>query len=171
MSTLVTGRNEVVAKVMFLLVSVILSTAGVSSRENPPARRPPWQGDPPAGSSPGKEVLRKGDPPWHTVNERPIRILLECIVVMAILWQVWISPYLDDLRNNHHQACLNEYMDQEQWQFFQFHAVFGKIWQNCMLALPPPPPRGLAILDPPLRRSASVWFMHRRWSIQAREWI
>ena len=37
-------------------------------------------------------------------------------------------------------------------KFFQFHAVFGKIWQNCMLAAPPgelaPHPRG--ILDPPL---------------------
>ena len=33
-------------------------------------------------------------------------------------------------------------------KFFQFHAVFGKIWQNHMLAPPPPlgelasPPRG-----------------------------
>ena len=31
-------------------------------------------------------------------------------------------------------------------KFFQFHAVFGKIWQNLMLAPPPgelaPPPRG-----------------------------
>ena len=39
-------------------------------------------------------------------------------------------------------------------KFFQFHAVFGKIWQNCMLA--PTPPRGVGppllgeILDPPL---------------------
>ena len=37
--------------------------------------------------------------------------------------------------------------------FFQFHAVFGKIWQNHMLA--PPPPEGWRphlgeILDPPL---------------------
>ena len=34
----------------------------------------------------------------------------------------------------------------------QFHAVFGKIWQNCMLEPPPenwPPPLG-EILDPPL---------------------
>ena len=30
-----------------------------------------------------------------------------------------------------------------QWsKFFQFHALFGKIWQNRMLA--PPPPRELA---------------------------
>ena len=39
-------------------------------------------------------------------------------------------------------------------KFFRFHAVFGKIWQNRMLA-PPPPPGELApppgeILDPPL---------------------
>ena len=39
-------------------------------------------------------------------------------------------------------------------KFFQFHAVFGKIWQNHMLA---PPPRGSwrpllgKILDPPLK--------------------
>ena len=36
-------------------------------------------------------------------------------------------------------------------KFFQFHAVFGEIWQNCLLS----PPGGLAphlgeILDPPL---------------------
>ena len=38
--------------------------------------------------------------------------------------------------------------DAHPWgsKFFQFHAVFGKIWQNRMLAPPPeelaPPPRG-----------------------------
>ena len=75
------------AKVMFLQASVILSTGGFSSRENtppgretprqenppqdenPPARRPPWEENPPGG-----------DPP-DTVNERPVRILLECILV------------------------------------------------------------------------------------------
>ena len=40
-------------------------------------------------------------------------------------------------------------------KFFRFHAVFGKMWQNCMLA---PPPGELAppgeILDPPL---AQLW--------------
>ena len=62
----VTGRNEVVAKVMFLQVSVILSTGGVSgeppgpgrpprTKQNPPGPRrtpptrqtPPDQGEPP----------------------------------------------------------------------------------------------------------------------------
>ena len=54
----ITGRNEVVAKAIFLHLFVILFTGGVSSRENPRqgdpqagrthlARRAPWQGDPP----------------------------------------------------------------------------------------------------------------------------
>ena len=75
---IITGRNEVVAKVMFLLVSVILSTrwgsvsvhAGIPppAKETPPAkeipllrrppRRPPCQGDPPT-----KETPHQGDPP------------------------------------------------------------------------------------------------------------
>ena len=49
----VTGRNEVVAKVMFLQVSVIHSVL----RRTPP----PQQGEPP----PGREnPPRQGDPPW-----------------------------------------------------------------------------------------------------------
>ena len=102
--TIITGRNEVVAKVMFLQLCVILFTGGVSGRENPTpgretplARRPPGQGDPPeppqAGRTPpGRETpTGQGDPPGrktpragtlrHTVNERPVRILLECILV------------------------------------------------------------------------------------------
>ena len=86
-----TGRNEVVAKVMFLLVSVILSTGGVSGRENPLARRPPWagrpprQGDPPGqGDPPARRTPPPGGPPRHTVNERPVRILLECILVVFL---------------------------------------------------------------------------------------
>ena len=41
-------------------------------RENPPAGRTPRQGDPPC----------KENPPRHTVNEWPVRILLECILVL-----------------------------------------------------------------------------------------
>ena len=52
-----TGRNEVVAKVMFLLVSVILSTGGYLAGRTPrqgdhPAGRPPWQGGPPGRRPP-----------------------------------------------------------------------------------------------------------------------
>ena len=60
-----TGRNEVVAKVIFLHPAVILFTGGegglCQGEPHPP---------PPAGSR-----LQ------HTINERPVRILLECILV------------------------------------------------------------------------------------------
>ena len=49
-----TGRNEVVAKVMFLQVSVILSTRGGLQRT------PPDQGEPPG---PGRPPPDQGDPP------------------------------------------------------------------------------------------------------------
>ena len=53
---LITGRNEVVAKVMFLLVSVILSTGGGLWQGEPP-----WQGDPPGKENPSQQ----GEPPWQ----------------------------------------------------------------------------------------------------------
>ena len=56
-------------------------------RETPLAGRPPWQGDPPGRETPlaGTTPSRQGDtPPRHTVNERPVRILLECILVIQI---------------------------------------------------------------------------------------
>ena len=50
------------------------------TRENPPGprRHPPDQGEPPPGPCrppPGRRLQ-------HTVNERPVRILLECILVV-----------------------------------------------------------------------------------------
>ena len=132
--TLITGRNEVVAKVIFLHLSVILFTGGGLPQcmlgchhplpRRPPAKETPYQGDPPAketplprrppcqGDSPegGTPSLPRetpspcqGDPPRrrhppgrrqppgkqtpaarHTVNERPVRILLECIFVVSV---------------------------------------------------------------------------------------
>ena len=92
--TIVTGRNEVVAKVMFLHVSVILSTGGVlqAGRGPPGPGRPPLAGrtPPPLGESPlaGRTPPPRGPgrpPPGrrlqNTVYERPVRILLECILV------------------------------------------------------------------------------------------
>ena len=64
--TITTGRNEVVAKVMFLLVSVILLT-GEGGSGIPPSS-PQEGGTPPP-------------PPRDTVNELPVRILLESILV------------------------------------------------------------------------------------------
>ena len=76
----ITGRNEVVAKVMFLLVSDILLTGGGLPQcmlgYPPRPGRPPWdQGDPPGPGRPPGSRLR------HTVNEQPVCILLECILV------------------------------------------------------------------------------------------
>ena len=74
----ITGRNEVVAKVMFLQVSVCPQGGRVSAPVHAGMPDPPWdqadtppdQADPPPGSR-----LQ------HTVYERPVRILLECILV------------------------------------------------------------------------------------------
>ena len=62
--TIFTRRNEVVAKVIFLHLSVILFTGGVASvHAGMPTPTP-------------RSRLR------HTVYERPVRILLECILVL-----------------------------------------------------------------------------------------
>ena len=84
MKCIFTGRNEVVAKVMFLHVSVILLTRGGVSGEPPrPRRTPPGPGRPPRdqGEPPPGRTLQ------HTVNERLVRILLECIVVVNRNWR------------------------------------------------------------------------------------
>ena len=107
---IITGRNEVVAKVMFLVVSVILFTGVVSasvhagiphlppSRHPPGSRHPPWEqtlpgADTPRGDTPweqtppgaddppgSRQPLLVANTPRHTVNELPVRILLECIL-------------------------------------------------------------------------------------------
>ena len=88
------------AKVMFLQASVILSTAGSPAGRTPLARRPPsretplgadtpwyqtpWEQTPPQEQKPlGADPL--GSRLQHMVNERPIRILLECILVWSCI--------------------------------------------------------------------------------------
>ena len=112
----VTGRNEVVAKVMFLLVSVILLTEGgflpqcmlgyqppgadtiPQNRHTPRADTPTWSRHPPrsrhppgADTSPEQTSPPGADTPGsrlrHTVNERSVRILLECILVFFSLFK------------------------------------------------------------------------------------
>ena len=89
---IITGRNEVVAKVIFLHLSVILFTGGgVSASVHagippPPGSRPPWEQTPPGSRHPpGADPPGSRHPPrsrlQHTVYERPVRILLECILV------------------------------------------------------------------------------------------
>ena len=81
----ITGRNEVVAKVIFLHPSVIHSVHGgvclsacwdTTPREQtpPPSRHTPPRSRPPL---PGSRLQ-------HTVYERPVRILLECILVYCL---------------------------------------------------------------------------------------
>ena len=84
----ITGCNEVVAKVIFLHLSVIHSVhrgGGLSQcmlgyppppREQTPSpdQAPPGPDTPPGAHPPGSRLQ-------HTVYERPVRILLECILV------------------------------------------------------------------------------------------
>ena len=79
---------------MFLQVCVILFTGGRSpekpprdqadppGRENPPRTRqnPPREGELP----PGRRLQ-------HTVNERPVRILVECILVYIIFTTMLVT--------------------------------------------------------------------------------
>ena len=72
-ASIITGRNKVVAKVMFLHVCVILFTGGSPGRENPPSREnprpmgPPGQGDPPLGPPwAGRTPLPTGRPPTRS---------------------------------------------------------------------------------------------------------
>ena len=87
---LITGRNKVVAKVMFLFVSVILSTGGgcLPQCMHPWEQTPPQEQTPPGADTPSEQTPPppgSRHPPesrlQHTVNERPVRILLECILV------------------------------------------------------------------------------------------
>ena len=100
-SFVLTGRNEVVAKVMFLHLSVILFTGGSASVHagipppSPEARTPLPRSTHPPGSThphlpgsthphpPGSTHPPPGSRLRHTVNERPVRILLECILVLS----------------------------------------------------------------------------------------
>ena len=98
----VAGRNKVVAKVMFLLVSVILFTGGGGSTSVHAVIPPPGSTHPPGSIPPPPEAdtllgsthpsgsMHPLSPPppgsrlRHTVNERPVRILLECILVIVL---------------------------------------------------------------------------------------
>ena len=66
-----TGRNEVVAKVIFLHLFVILFTGGVSSRENPPAGRTPPPGlDTPQTRPLWDQTPQEQTPPWDQTPPR-----------------------------------------------------------------------------------------------------
>ena len=96
MSSFITGRNEVVAKVIFLHLSVILFTGGCLPQcmlgyhspgadtplgaDTPQSRHPQEQTPPRADTTPWEQTPPPRSRLPHTVNERPVRILLECIL-------------------------------------------------------------------------------------------
>ena len=108
-----TGRNEVVDKVIFLHLFSFCSQGGGGSplgrtppaRENPartsetplPGRTPPPDhADPLARenpSGPGRHLPRSGH--QHMLNERLVRILLECILVCKV--KLIISKKISDI--------------------------------------------------------------------------
>ena len=65
-----TGRNEVVAKVMFLHVSVILLTGGVSGQPPGTRQTPPGPGRPP-GTSQTPPWDQADTPPWDQADTPP----------------------------------------------------------------------------------------------------
>ena len=59
----ITGRNEVVAKAMFLQLCVILFTGGGVCQGDPQKEAPPKEGDPPKGRPPCQGDPQEGVPP------------------------------------------------------------------------------------------------------------
>ena len=74
---MITGRNEVLAKVMFLQASVILSTGGGVSAPN-------FRGGVCSKFSGGASKFSGGGSSNFQNTVRPVRILLECILVINL---------------------------------------------------------------------------------------
>ena len=115
----ITGRNEVAAKVMFLQLCVILFTGGGGSlagrtpwagrpplarrppsRHNPPptgrtpwTRRPPWQGDPPSRKNPPRRENPSGKetPPGRETPRHTVNVRSVRILLECILVQKCLS--------------------------------------------------------------------------------
>ena len=132
-SFFITGRNKVVAKVIFLHLSVILFTGGglpqcmlgcpprgsrhppgadtpreqtpPGSRHNPPEQSPSWNQTPPGTDTtpPGADTP-PGSRLRYTVYERPVRILLECIPCSICSFSpICCTEFRDNLVN--HSPC------------------------------------------------------------------
>ena len=113
-NSVITGRNEIVARVIFLHLSVIHSVhrggrgcASVHAWIPPPRTRPSRSGTTPLRTTPPQSRQtppRDHTPPWdqtppgsrlqHTVYERPVRILLECILVNNVVYEKIIRLFV-----------------------------------------------------------------------------
>ena len=58
---------------------------------HPPEQIPPGSRHPPEQTPPGKQTPPPGSRLQHTVNERPVRILLECILVFKSLYWLVVT--------------------------------------------------------------------------------
>ena len=89
-------------------------TSPRSGRHPPGPGSPPDQTDPPGPDRlprPGRPPRDQADPPGpgrlqHMVYERPVRILLECILVFKVFPITLPSSMVDDCRKNEHQSIL-----------------------------------------------------------------
>ena len=97
-----TGRNEVVAKVIFLHLCVILFTGGSASVHA--GIPPPLEAHPPSGSTPTPPP--PGSRLRHTANEQPVRILLECIFVSLVFSQIFQIECAPNLFMTRKHRCL-----------------------------------------------------------------
>ena len=61
-------------------------SASVQAGIPPPSKHPPRADNPPGVDTPPPEQTPPGSRLRHTVNERPVRILLECILVCYFIW-------------------------------------------------------------------------------------
>ena len=74
---------------------------------------------------------------WDTVNKRAVRIPLECFLVCT---SVPYSQYVIYKPYSYPLTVAELVASPQDPTFFEFHVVFGKIWQNGMLS----PPGGFA---------------------------
>ena len=71
----------------------IHSSPGPPGPGTPPRADPPWSRHPPSRHPPGPAPL--GSRLQHTVNERPVRILLECILVLLLFHNMFVCGKYD----------------------------------------------------------------------------
>ena len=126
---------------------------------HPRKQTPPWRQTPPSGSRhpPGS----RHNPSQHTVNERPVRILLECILVL------WLN---DKGRSLHlriygvHLKCPPPTQWTKRFRAFLFLDIFAKLYVGtpCRVGTPPQPhpstsPLGVGLDTPMTRPSTPAW--------------
>ena len=133
-----TGRNEVVAKVIFLHLFVILFTGrgGLPGRTPLPGRNPPCQEEPPQDQTPPRPTPPETKPSpgsrlQHAVNERPVRILLECILVS----QFYIIRLKNIIKKNEPPRQLENTLGDFFHIFFQMLILQGSSITNYIFTL------------------------------------